>query len=108
MPMLAAVLAIAFQGAQSDAVPAGVLPYGSSPELSQAVQKIAKLTQAGDPAGAKALLRLLPGRHIKVQWDDAAVPESARIDYANSRDTVFHEWKNAVGLSDFEVVKSSP
>lgn len=74
------------------------MPVGCSPELSNAVQKIANLTQAGKFSDAKAALRLLPGYGIKVEWDDSAVAEGSRFDFAKQRDDVIKEWTGRMAL----------
>lgn len=84
------------------------LPVGVASSLSQTVDRIAQLTQKGDFAGARALLRLLPGSPINVEWDDSAVPEKSRFDFAQTRDTVFREWSAHVTSATFEVVKKKP
>ncbi len=100
--MLLAVLCTALHSAQAFHP---VVSVGSVPELSRAVKIVADLSQKSDFSGAAAALELLPKGDARVQWDDSAVPESSRFDYAKQRDVVMEEWQKASPLFHFSLVK---
>ncbi|HWA82467.1 MAG TPA: hypothetical protein VG820_03475, partial [Fimbriimonadaceae bacterium] len=75
-----------------------MLSIGCSPEISAAVQRVAKLTQSHDFKGAKAALRLIPGKETRVAWDDEAAPKESRYDFGRSRDDAMAEWGSAIGV----------
>lgn len=102
--MLAALVAFATSAAQPLKV---VLPFGVSSQVSRDFDKIAKMTEKGDFAGARSALRLLPGRVVKIQWDDSSAPQALRFDLNRQRDNVLLEWGRGataltMGFSDKE------
>src|SRR5690348_15236338 len=99
--MLAALLVFTLRPM---AIERPVLPMGCAPGISKAVNRIAELTEKADFAGAKAALRLLPTRRVRVQWDDSGAPERVRFDFVRVRDQVIQDWTMAASATSYEVV----
>lgn len=101
MPMLAAILVFTLR---DQAVERPPLPIGASPVISKAVNHIAELTERADFEGAKAALKLLPSRVVKIEWDDSAAPKEVRYDFGRVRDQVFADWQARATAISYTVV----
>lgn len=80
--------------------PLPTLPPGARPELHDAFSEVAKATEKGDFAAAKAALKRLPSTQLKIEWDDRAVPAERRATFVTERERVLREWTRL--LSDFK------
>ncbi|HVL38976.1 MAG TPA: DUF1573 domain-containing protein [Fimbriimonadaceae bacterium] len=107
--MLSAVfMVLALQGPDPKPIAAPVPPAGLNEHYYQKVQAVVAELAGKNFLAASREARGLPKVHLRVHWDDSAVPASQRAEYVEARDRAFGAWKRFYSAVSFTIARESP
>ena len=98
--LLTSLLLVAVQGDLGPVILPGMNPY-----FHQAVLKVEGYLAKKDFVGAAKAVRMLPSNQVRLEWDDAKVPEADKEDFESARDRAIGQFRTILKKLEFEIVK---
>jgi hypothetical protein len=79
------------------------LPPGCDSTFSNTCQRVEEALESSNFKLASEMASWLPGRTLKITWDDTKVPVRQKAAFVNARDRAFALWRKAVPSLSFSV-----